>query len=251
MKEYSNLREFFNRNKKVALAFSGGVDSAYLLAEAAGCGVNIKAYFIKSRFQPDFELADARCLAEEFSVDFEVIEADVLSDKTICENPKNRCYYCKQKIFKTLIDAANRDGFDLIIDGTNASDEAGDRPGMKALEEMNVVSPLRLCGMRKDEIREKSKELGLFTWDKPSYACLATRIPQGTRINEEKLAKVEAAEDILKDMGFSDFRVRYFCGCAKIQVKENQMEKVFKNRTEIKEALSPYFESVFLDLEER
>ena len=181
------LQEFFAENARAAIAFSGGVDSSYLLYAAVQCGADVHAYFAKTAFQPRFELDDARRLAESVGTKLTVLELDALSSEDVARNPANRCYYCKQNIFGNLKRAAAEDGFTLILDGTNASDDAGDRPGMRALREMDVRSPLRECGLTKAEIRRLSHEAGLFTWDKPAYACLATRIPQGEMITGEKL----------------------------------------------------------------
>jgi len=246
-----NLQDFFKAHPKAALAFSGGVDSAYLLYAAVRCGARVKAYFVKSQFQPEFELEDARKLAERLGVELEVIECDVLAEPAICENPKDRCYHCKKKIFSALQKAAEADGFDLMIDGTNASDSAEDRPGMKALTQMGVLSPLRLCGITKKEVRARSKEAGLFTWDKPAYACLATRMEPGEEITGEKLTAAEQAEKVLFSMGFRDFRVRRFHGAARIQVQKEQMEQAVRLREEIRAQLKPYFDTILLDLEER
>ncbi|MFR4278111.1 MAG: asparagine synthase-related protein [Oscillospiraceae bacterium] len=176
------LQEFFAENPRAAIAFSGGVDSSYLLYAAVQCGADVHAYFAKTAFQPQFELDDAQRLAESVGAKLTVLELDALSSEDVARNPANRCYYCKQNIFGNLKRAAAEDGFTLILDGTNASDDAGDRPGMRALREMDVRSPLRECGLTKAEIRRLSHEAGLFTWDKPAYACLATRVPTGTRI---------------------------------------------------------------------
>ena len=245
------LKEFFKAYPKVAIAFSGGVDSAYLLHEAKMHGADIKAYFVKSQFQPDFELEDAVRLAEELGAEMKVISCDVLADSVICENSGDRCYYCKNRIFRDILQAAKEDGFETVIDGTNASDDAEDRPGMRVLAEMQVLSPLRLCGITKEEVRARSKEAGLFTWDKPAYACLATRIPQGEMITGEKLRRIELAEKALSSMGFSDFRIRLFHSAARLQVKASQMEQAVCRREEIRAALKPYFDSTLLDLEER
>ena len=123
-----------------------------------------------------FEYNDAMRLAEQIGARVRVIEVDVLADERVRQNPSNRCYYCKQAIFGNILRAAAEDGYTLILDGTNASDDEGDRPGMKALKELQVRSPLRECGLTKDMIRQLSRQAGLFTWDKPAYACLATRI---------------------------------------------------------------------------
>ena len=245
------LSEFFHENPKVALAFSGGVDSAYLLYAAMKYAKQVRAYYVKSVFQPQFELDDAKKLAELLNADMKIIYADVLSDENIRCNPSDRCYYCKNKIFKSILEEARGDGFTAIIDGTNASDDSGDRPGMRALKEMKVMSPLRLCGLNKDEIRHLSKEAKLFTHDKPAYACLATRIPTGTAISEEILKKTEICEGELFSMGYTDFRIRSMGDSARLQVKESQMEKLINERKEVIDLLKPYYKNILLDLEAR
>ena len=245
------LNDFFTEHPSVALAFSGGVDSAYLLYAGIHFGCDIHAYYVKSDFQPQFELEDALKLAGELDAKMTVLELDVLSDPSIASNPANRCYYCKKKIFGKIMEAAKADGYSLLIDGTNASDDAGDRPGMKALQELSVRSPLRECDITKAEVRQLSKEAGLFTWDKPAYACLATRIPTGNSITKEKLSVTETSEKLLSDMGFSDFRVRLSGKDAKLQMREEQLEKVLSHREVILEKLKPYYSSVTLDLETR
>ncbi|MEE1169515.1 MAG: ATP-dependent sacrificial sulfur transferase LarE [Anaerovoracaceae bacterium] len=253
------LESFFKENSKAAIAFSGGVDSAYLLYAALETGAQVRAYYVKSCFQPQFELDDALQLAEELNADMTVLQADVLSVPEIRNNPADRCYYCKQKIFGTIIEAACNDGFSLILDGTNASDDASDRPGMAALEELSVRSPLRECGLTKAEIRRLSKEAGLFTWDKPAYACLATRIPAGEEITLDKLEKTEKAEAYLMSLGFVDFRVRqynrFLSGSrqtdevtALLQVRAEQIPLVLEKRSDIISELKKYYGSVTLDL---
>ena len=246
-----NLQEFFKQHQKVALAFSGGVDSSYLLYAGIREACDIHAYYIKSAFQPQFELDDAKKLAEELGAKMTVLELNVLSDAQIVQNFSNRCYDCKKKIFQRLLEAAKADGYDVIIDGTNASDDANDRPGMKALQELSVLSPLRECGITKEAVRILSKKAGLFTWDKPAYACLATRIPTNTIITAEKLSATENAEAILSDLGFHDFRIRLSGEDAKIQVREDQLEKLLFYRKEILEKLKPYYSAVTVDLEVR
>ena len=245
------LGDFFRENSKVALAYSGGVDSAYLLHEAIERGAQVKAYYVKSAFQPQFEFDDAMRIAKELGADMQVLMVDVLDDSKVADNPNNRCYYCKKKIFTTIMQAAEKDGYKILIDGTNASDDAGDRPGMRALKELSVRSPLRECGLTKDDIRRLSKEAGLFTWDKPAYACLATRIPAGEKITEEKLKKTERAEAYLSSLGLSDFRVRMFGNAARVQVREDQLQLVFDKRSEIVNELKKYYGAVLLDLEVR
>lgn len=245
------LFDFFEDNPKAAIAFSGGVDSAYLLYAAKTAGADVRAYYVKSAFQPQFELEDAKRLARQLAADMRIMEADVLASKTVADNPKDRCYHCKKLIFHIIAEAAEKDGYTLLLDGTNASDEEGDRPGMRALKELSVRSPLRECGLTKEKIRSLSKEAGLFTWDKPAYACLATRIPAGEPITEEKLAATEAAEEYLFSLGFTDFRVRRFGEAARLQFPAGQFEKVMEKREEIAEELKRYYKAVLLDMEAR
>lgn len=243
------LRDFFAEHPKTALAFSGGVDSAYLLWAALSAGAEVRPYFVKTPFQPAFELEDARRLCEELGVELTVLALEL--PEQVLENPQDRCYLCKGALFSCLWERVRADGFDLLLDGTNASDDPADRPGMRALAELSVLSPLRLCGLTKGEIRERSRAAGLFTWEKPAYACLATRFPAGTRITEEQLCAVEAAEGMLFSLGFTDFRVRIYAGAARIQVPEGQMERLLANRREIVSNLKQCFRGVFLDMEGR
>ncbi|MBP5264012.1 MAG: ATP-dependent sacrificial sulfur transferase LarE [Lachnospiraceae bacterium] len=245
------LQEFFQENPKVAVAFSGGVDSSYLLYAAKQYAKEVRAYYVSAEFQPKFEYEDAMRLAKEIGAQVSVIRLSALAVPGVAENPANRCYYCKQGIFGAIWRAAKEDGFSVLLDGTNASDDAGDRPGMKALAELSVRSPLRECGLTKAQIRELSKEAGLFTWDKPAYACLATRIPTGEVITKEKLARTEAAEGFLFSLGFKDFRVRSKEGHARIQLPEAQWGLLMQHRAEILQELSKYYETVSLDLEVR
>ena len=245
------LNEFFEQNPKAALAFSGGVDSAYLLSAAITCGCDICAYYVKSEFQPQFELEDAKKLAEQLGARLKVIELSVLSEENICANRPDRCYHCKKRILSAAAAAARSDGYSLLLDGTNASDEAEDRPGMKAICELGVRSPLRECGITKAELRERSWKAGLFTWDKPAYACLATRIPQGTEITAAALETTERAEAVLTEMGFRDFRIRMAGTAARIQLPASQLELLLARREEVLAKLKPYYESVTLDLEVR
>ena len=247
----ARLEAFFKEHPKCALAFSGGVDSAYLLYAAMKFGADVRAYYVKSAFQPEFEFEDAKRLVSELRADVTVIPVDVLSDETVRSNPKDRCYYCKQVIFSTILREAKADGYTTVLDGTNASDDAADRPGMRALQEMKVLSPLRLSGLTKAEIRRLSKEAGLFTWNKPAYACLATRIPAGEEITAEKLLATEKAEGYLFSLGFTDFRVRQMNGIAKLQLPEAQLPMLLEKREAVLRELGKYYSSVLLDLEVR
>jgi len=245
------LEMYLLREPKLAVAFSGGCDSALLLAAAKLAGCEVHAYLVKTAFQPDFELDDARTVAAALEVPLTVVEADVLAQADICANPADRCYLCKRFLFDEVRRTAAADGFTVIVDGTNASDEAGDRPGMRALRELEVRSPLRECGLTKADIRRLSREAGLFTWDKPAYACLATRLPTGDALTEDLLARVEGAEDALFRLGYADFRVRVFHGAARLQLPAGQLERAVRERAALQTALAPYFKPILLDLEER
>lgn len=241
------LDEFFKSHPKVALAFSGGVDSSYLLYAAVHAGADVQPYFVKGQFQPTFEMEDAKRLAGELGVSLKIMHVDALSSPTVVANPADRCYYCKQVVFNTLWNAARADGYEILMDGTNASDDAGDRPGMKALAELGVTSPLKDAGLVKSEIRRLSREAGLFTWDKPSYACLATRVATGDPLSNDLLSRIEAAEGNLFALGFTDFRVRIFHGAARLQVPAAQWEKAMEMRDAVRAALLPYFPVVLID----
>lgn len=245
------LLAFFKENPKAALGFSGGVDSSYLLYAGVQAGADIHPYYIKTVFQPQFELDDAERLCAQLGVPLTVLELDVLKNEAVTANPPDRCYHCKTALFGALSARALADGYTLLLDGTNASDDAGDRPGMRALKELHVCSPLRECGLTKAEIRRLSREAGLFTWDKPAYACLATRIPSGDAITAEKLLATERAEAFLFSLGLTDFRVRNYHGAARLQFPEAQLNAVLAHRAEILQELKKDYPAVLLDLEVR
>ena len=245
-----NLETFFAENRKCAIAFSGGTDSSFLLYAAKSYGCDVKAYYMHSPFQPTFEFEDAKRMAEQLDIDLTVIECNILENEQVRSNPVNRCYYCKKNIFEKIITQAQTDGYPVILDGTNASDDVNDRPGMKVLAELNVLSPLRICKITKTDVRRLSKEAGLFTYQKPSYACLATRIPSGHRIEEADLLKIEKSEDVLSKMGFQNFRIRmyrYEDSVAALETEEGQWKYAYNNLDKIEERLSPWFDKVILE----
>lgn len=245
------LTDFFHAYPKAALGFSGGVDSSYLLYAAVQSGADICPYFIKTAFQPAFELEDAMRIAGQVGVKLRVVEYDILQHAKVADNPPDRCYHCKAALFGMIKTTAEADGYPLLIDGTNASDDVDDRPGMRALQELGVRSPLRECGLTKKEIRKLSRQAGLFTWDKPAYACLATRIPANTRLTKDVLYRVEQAEAALFAMGFRDFRVRVFHGAARLQFTAEDCMRAVRDRDEIRSRLNPWFEIVLLDMKGR
>ena len=183
------LEDFFARTPRVAVAFSGGCDSSYLLAAALRAGCQVKAYGVRTAFQPAFEVEDALRLAGQLGADFELIDADVLSHADICENAPDRCYRCKTFIFSTILERMARDGYEVLVDGTNTTDDPANRPGFRALAELGVISPLRRGGLSKDDVRAASRELGLFTADKPSFSCLAVHVPKGEALTAGSLSR--------------------------------------------------------------
>lgn len=248
----SALYRFFEENPRVAVAFSGGADSSYLLYAAKACGCTVIGYYVSSAFQPRFELEDAERLGGQLGVTVKVIALDVLANDTVRANPADRCYHCKKEIFLQIVDAAAADGFTLLVDGTNGSDDANDRPGMRALAELSVRSPLREAGITKAQLREYSRQVGLFTWDKPAYACLATRIPTGTPIDAHTLELVEQGEAALARRGFTNLRLRVMAGnTAKLQLPTEQMSRLLAQREELYRELSEYFDDILLDLKPR
>ena len=244
-----DLRRFFGDNPRVAIAFSGGADSSYLLYAAKAAGCEVRAYFMKSQFQPKSELYSAGCLADSIGVPMTVGTLDALGDPAIVQNSPDRCYHCKNAILRKIWELARADGFAVLCDGTNADDNESDRPGFRAQREQGVVSPLRECGLKKADIRRLSYIAGLLSHDKPSYSCLATRIPVGTAITQAILDKIESAEEALSCMGFSDFRVRFVPPCsARLQFPDSQWDEAAARRIEILETFQALFESTALDL---
>ena len=245
------LQEYFNANPKGALALSGGVDSAYLLHCAQAAGAQVQPYFAETQFQPAFERRDAAQLCSGLGLPLKVLALDVLADAQVRRNPPERCYYCKRKIFSAIAAAAAQDGYRLLWDGTNASDAVADRPGMRALQELQVQSPLRLCGLTKAQIRAGAKAAGLPVWDKPAYACLANRVQPGMRITAENLARIERAEQALFTLGFRDFRVRQRGDTALLQLPQAQLPRALEQRKVLLQALRAEFSAAVLDLEAR
>lgn len=184
------LKEFFEQNTRVAIAFSGGTDSCYLLHMARKFGAEVTAYFIKSQFQSEAELKTAQEFAASEGAELRVIETDVLSVGTVIDNPPDRCYQCKTNMFLLMKAEAARDGIQVIMDGSNASDREERRPGMRALREQGIRSPLRECGLTKEDVLRNAEEEGLRKWLKPKVVCPAVKLPFGERLSVEKLEKI-------------------------------------------------------------
>lgn len=241
------MQQFFQAHPIAAVAFSGGVDSACLLWAASVYGRRTAAYFVRTAFQPAFELEDARETAERLSVPLTVLELDILSVPAVAANPTDRCYHCKRTLFTHLLEAAEADGFPLVLDGSNASDDTSDRPGMRALRELGIRSPLRECGLTKSDVRRLAREAGLSVWNKPSYACLATRIPAGVPITRDALARIARGEELLMGLGLSDFRLRLRGGDALLQVRAEQADLARRLLPEIQSVLTEDFQRIILD----
>lgn len=248
---YLNLLTYLKKLEKVVLAFSGGVDSTFLLKAAKeALGDNVKAVTIQSPYIPKWEIEEAKQIVAELDVAFEILEAPIIDE--IRNNPENRCYLCKMAVFSQIKAIAEREGYPYVIDGTNFDDIGDYRPGLKALKELNIKSPLLECQLTKQEIRSLSKELGLSTWDKPSYACLLTRIPYGNELKEEDFVKIEKAETYMMDRGFRAVRVRCHDNLARIEVDKNDKIRLFNEELlcEISDKLKEFgFKYVTLDLE--
>ncbi|MDS0524843.1 ATP-dependent sacrificial sulfur transferase LarE [Clostridium sp. SHJSY1] len=225
-KKYHDLVQYLKSLEKVVLAFSGGVDSTFLLkVSKEALGDNVKAVTILSPYIPKWEIAEARELVKELGVNHEIIEAPIINE--IRNNPENRCYLCKKAVFGMIESVAKKEGYNYVIDGTNFDDIGDYRPGLKALKELEVKSPLLECKLTKEEIRSYSLELGLNTWDKPPYACLLTRIPYGNELKVEDFEKIEKAETYMMSLGFRAIRVRCHGDLARIEVEKKDRHKLF------------------------
>jgi len=217
--------------KKVAVAFSGGVDSSFLLKIARDAlGDNVLAVLAVGAIHPKHETQKARIMASDFGVELLEISNLIDQDSRFAKNPVDRCYLCKRALLSNLIRQAGESGFENVIEGSNLDDRKDFRPGARAVAELGVKSPLVTCGFSKADIREASRELGLSTWDRPSGACLASRFPYGAKINRELLSQVEAAERVLREAGFSQLRVRHYGPLAKIEIPPEEIARFSKEK---------------------
>lgn len=226
MDKLNNLKEYIKGLGKVALAFSGGVDSTFLLKVCGETlGKDAVAITIVSPYIPKWEIEEAKELSKKLNITHEFIEVEIPDN--IKFNPEDRCYLCKKQVFTLIKEKAKNLGITTIIDGTNLDDTKDYRPGMKALKELEVKSPLLELGFTKADIRSYSKQLNLETWSKPAYACLLTRLQVGDEITEEKLRRIEKAECYMFSLGLVGIRVRSHGDLARLEVQPQDREKLF------------------------
>lgn len=248
----SILKKNLRNLGSVAIAYSGGVDSTFLLKVACEVlGDKVIAITAKSSTYPERELMEAKKFAEEIGVKHIIIVSEELDIEGFSKNPTNRCYYCKKELFTKIQNIAKENKVKYVVDGSNMDDTGDYRPGMIAAKELGVISPLKLSNMTKDDIRNFSKQYGLKTWNKPSFACLSSRVPYGSNITIGKLKMIENAEQFLLDLGFRQVRVRHHGEIARIEVSPEEREAFFNLNTmdKVSEKLKEIgFKYVTLDL---
>lgn len=234
----------------LCVAFSGGVDSAVLLKVCSEVTDNVIAVTFNTALHPVGDVNDAKRIANAYGVKHEVLDIDEFADQAIMQNPIDRCYLCKSLLFRTLRDFAKEQGFSVILDGTNADDLKEYRPGLKAIAELSVISPLAELRISKQEVRELAKEFALDVANKPSSPCLATRLPYNTKITKEKLTMIDEGEKILRQMGFEVTRLRLHDDIVRIEIAKDKLLDAIKYSDQITEKLKALgFKYITLDLE--
>jgi pyridinium-3,5-biscarboxylic acid mononucleotide sulfurtransferase len=250
-KKYDDLKEVLRGLGRILICFSGGVDSTFLLKAAVDAvgKDNVLALIARSESYPEQEFTAARNFADSLGVPCEIVQTSEMSDEKYLVNAKDRCYHCKRHLFSVARSVAHKRGFPHVAEGSNVDDQGDYRPGRRAGLEAGVVSPLLGVGYTKSEIRDVSQELGLSTFKKPSMACLASRIPYGTRIATDVLKRIEKSEGFLKELGLTQVRVRYHGNIARIEVVPQEFDSVLPLREQIAEGLQKMgFLYVTLDL---
>lgn len=221
------LNRWLTENGGACVAFSAGIDSSFLL-EAANRALKgrVLAVIAKGSMAPESDIIYARRFCEERNIRLVEVNADEFGVEAFILNQKDRCYHCKKNIFSKILNIASENGFNTVLEGTNADDTADYRPGRRALEELGVKSPLLECGYTKKEIREDARSMAIDIWDKPSAACLATRVPTGERITPQLLKRIEVSEEALKKLGFRQVRVRSHGDLARIEIDAEEIMKL-------------------------
>ncbi|MDR3184084.1 MAG: ATP-dependent sacrificial sulfur transferase LarE [Prevotellaceae bacterium] len=251
MEKLENLKKTIASYGKLCVAYSGGVDSSFLVHVAwQVLGNNALAVLIDSPALARRDKAAALDALDALGIPYEVVEENPFESAGFAENSRMRCYFCKKGNYTLIAEVARRHGITHIADGQNADDaRSPHRPGMKAGQELGVVSPLAGCGLTKEEIRTYSRRLGITAWDKPANACLSSRIPYGTRITEERLAAVEAAEESLRRRGMEGCRVRWHGNIARIEAPRKYFDEILRTQEIAGEIKSLGFTYITLDLE--
>lgn len=236
----------------LAVAFSGGVDSCFLLKTAQlVLGERVLALTVDSVFVPRDELNETIAFCRDYGIRQILVQVDVLSIPEVVGNPPDRCYHCKRALFQRMKEIAHREGFRLLAEGSNTDDDSDYRPGRRAVAELEILCPLKDAGLNKAEIRELSRQLGLAGWNKPSQACLASRVPYEEALSEEKLGAIEQAEKLLHSLGFRQCRVRAHRTLARIEIPPDDFERILTEgtRNKVSDALINLgFAYVTLDL---
>ncbi|MFH1994152.1 MAG: ATP-dependent sacrificial sulfur transferase LarE [Nitrospinota bacterium] len=252
-RKFNSLKENLRGRGSVLIAFSGGVDSTFLLKTASIIpNLNLLGVTALSSTYPKSEQDEAVQLAKEMGVKHTLIDSEELDIPQFADNNPDRCYHCKKELFSKLKEIAKENGLKYVLDGSNADDSSDYRPGSKAVAELGIKSPLQEAGLTKEEIRELSKEMGLPTWDKPAMACLSSRFPYGEKITKDKLAAIEEGERFLRGLGFRQLRLRHHGNIARIELSKDDIKRVIEQNMSqqiIEKIKSLGFAYVTIDLE--